>query len=124
MLLILAVVAVNIAIDADGLFSKTKVAAEETRGANVEEQKELWRIEKEADNYSGTKMAQTIEELLETMMNKKLITEEEKNEIKTTGKVTIGNRTICFLDYVINSYPVTDGGKLKQGLEQYSSVIR
>lgn len=90
----------------NGILKQAGNAKEETRGASVEEARDLWKINQEADNYTENRTAQTLEELINDLLWQGLLTEEEKDEIlgnsekniKSTGKVTIGSRTIIFRD--------------------------
>ena len=93
-LLILAVVSIKIVFDG-GLITKTSDAKEVNRAAQVEELKELWKAEKNIAKYENSKM-RTLEELLNDMEIKKLITSTEKGIILKYGKVTIADRTIDF----------------------------
>ena len=93
-LLILAVVSIKIVFDG-GLITKTSDAIEVNRAAQVEELKELWKAEKNIAKYENSKM-RTLEELLNDMEIKKLITSTEKGIILKYGKVTIADRTIDF----------------------------
>lgn len=96
-LLILAGVAIATLTGENGILTQAGNAKEETRGASVEEARDLWRINQEEDN-------QTLEELINDLVNQKLLTEDEKDQvlgnetkgIKATYQVTIGSRTIIF----------------------------
>lgn len=94
--LILAAVSVVTLTGENGIKKQAENAKEETRGASVEEERDLWKANQEADNYTENRTAQTLSELLDDLENQKLITEEERKTIDATGKVTIGSRTIIF----------------------------
>lgn len=61
-------------------------------------------MNQEADNQTDSTTAQTLEELINDLVNQKLLTEDEKDQvlgnetkgIKATYQVTIGSRTIIF----------------------------
>lgn len=95
-LLILAGVSVATLTGENGLLTKAGDAKEETRGTSVEEARDLWKINQEADNRTESTTAQTLEELLNDLENQKLITAEERTTIEQTGEVTIGSKTIVF----------------------------
>ena len=107
-LLILAGVTIATLMGDNGIINQATNAKEETRGATVEEAKELWEVEKE----NGT--AKTLEELLEDLgpNGENLLTEDEIDEIIgneqkgiiATGKVTIGSRTIVFKEKSVVDY--------------------
>ena len=81
----------------NGILTRTNDAKVETRGAAVEEEKDLWEASKIANKYS-TGEVETLEQLLERIgpNGSKLLTQEEVEVIKETGKTTIGSRTIEF----------------------------
>jgi hypothetical protein len=75
-MLILASVTIAIIMNG-GLFTQARTAAEETRGASVAEEVEIWRVEKRMGKYSGIG-AQTREQLINSLADRKLLTPEEK----------------------------------------------
>ncbi len=95
-LLILTAVSIATLTGENGLLTKAGDAKEETRGASVEEARDLWKINQEVDNQTESTTAQTLEQLLNDLENEKLITAEERTTIEETGQVTIGSRTIVF----------------------------
>lgn len=103
-LLILAGISIQMILDNDGIIQHAEDVKIETRGATVEEERNLWRVEKVYDEYKNVKTAKTLEELIQDLVDRNLLTEDEKdiilgNEekgIEATGKVTIGSRTIEF----------------------------
>ena len=82
----------------NGLLIKATEAKEETRGGTVQEERDLWKLSQEANNFTSTSGTESLNELLERLgpNNQKLLTAEEVEEVKTTGQVTIGSRTIVF----------------------------
>lgn len=96
-LIILAGISINLVLGENGIITKAKMAKLETRAATVEEIVEMWKAEKviasEGTNQANIK---TLEELLEDLENKQLITEKEKQDIKETGSVQIGKKEIDF----------------------------
>ena len=97
-MVILAVVSISAILGDNGVIEKTEYAKEEQRGATVEEQKDLWRSSiktYETSNKLAT-APQELEELLDDLLNKKDITEAEKQQIMDFGFVKIGSRTILF----------------------------
>ena len=92
-LLILAGVSINLVIGQNGIITKSAEAKIETRGAQVEDLVELYKSDNELSEYSSN-VAQTEEELLEYLKNKKLV---EDNELNTENKtITIGTRVISY----------------------------
>ena len=105
-LLILAGVSISMLTGENGIITQAQYAKEETRGGAVEEARDLWRIDKETDKLRNSDTAQTLDELLDDLVEDKLLSEEEKEEIKETGEITIGSRTIEFdLSKKIDIYP-------------------
>ena len=107
-LLILAGVSISMLTGENGIITQAQYAKEETRGGAVEEARDLWRVDKETDKLTNSDTAQTLDELLDDLVEENLLSEEEKEEIKETGQVTIGSRTIEF--------------DLTQKLDVYASV--
>lgn len=92
-LLILAGVSLNLVIGNNGIITKTKEAKTEMRGAQVEDLVELYKSDNELSEYSITE-AQTEEELLQDLKNRKLV---ENDEIDTENKtITIGTKVISY----------------------------
>ena len=79
-LLILAGIAIQ-ALTKTGLFARGKEANIETRGASVQEARDLWKMNQELDNYGESGTAETLEELLDDLEKQKLITSEERTKI-------------------------------------------
>ena len=95
-LLILAAVSIATLTGDNGILTQANKAKIETRGASVEEARDLWEINQNGDSKLQNQTAQTLEELLNDLEKQKLITSEEKEKIEETGKITIGSRTIEF----------------------------
>ena len=104
-LLILAGVSIATLTGENGILTRANDAKVETRGAAVEEEKDLWKANKLANEYSNGDV-ETLTELLERIgpNGSKLLTQEEVEEIKETGKTTIGSRTIVFGMTIGNIY--------------------
>ena len=96
-LLILAGVTIATLTGENGILTRAQAAEVETRGAAVEEEKNLWEANKIANKYA-TGDVETLAELLERIgpNGSKLLIQEEIDEINETGKTTIGSRTIEF----------------------------
>lgn len=118
-LLILAAISVATLTGENGIVTKATTAKEETRGGAVEEAKDLWKTEKEADNYDTNQTAKTLDGVLAELKEQKLLTDEEVATIKETGKVTIGSREIIFFEQV----PELDGYILLADIEKSSLGI-
>ena len=102
-LLILAGVTITALLGDDGIIKKAQTATEETRGASVEEEKNMWKANQYlADYTSGS--SESLQELIDRLVTQGLLTEKEKDDIlgneekgiEATGQVTIGSRTIVF----------------------------
>ena len=107
-LLILAGVSIATLTGENGILTRASDADVETRAATVEERKNLWKTEKQADNYIGENTAQTLEDLLDDLETEDLITAEERTKIEETGHVVIGSKDISFSDGLTEaSYTIT-----------------
>ena len=94
LMLILTTVTVTTSIDG-GLINSTQNAKENARALEVERAEEMWEISVRDDREDG-KAEKTLEELLEELREKELLTEKEVEEIRKNKSITIGNRTISF----------------------------
>lgn len=94
LMLILTTVTVTTSING-GLINSTQNAKENARALEVERAEEMWEISVRDDREDG-KAEKTLEELLEELREKELLTEKEVEEIKKNKSITIGNRTISF----------------------------
>lgn len=99
-MLILAAVSIATLTGENGILTKANDAEMETRGASVQEARNLWKINQEADKLTDNKTVQELEALLNDLESQKLITQEERATIEKTGQVTIGSRTIVFDKFV------------------------
>ena len=102
-LLILAAVSIGMLTGENGLITRAQEAAEETRGASVEEERDLWKANQYLDDYASGS-SESLQELIDRLVEQGLLTEDEKDEIlgneekgiEATGQVTIGSKTIVF----------------------------
>ncbi len=95
-LLILAGVSIAMLTGDNGILTQAKKADVETRGAAVEEAKDLWESNKTLDEATGDSTDQSLEALVADLKSRKLLINDEPNQVLTTGQVTIGSRTIVF----------------------------
>ena len=95
-LLILAGISIATLTGENGILTRANDAKVETRGAAVEERKNLWKSEQDLDKRLGTSDAKELNELLDELENENLLIGNERQTIEETGKVTIGSRTIEF----------------------------
>ena len=94
-LLILAGVSIATLTGENGILTRANDAKVETRGAAVEEARDLWEQEKLAASKTGED-AKELSVLLDELEEQKLLIGNERQTILDTGKVTIGSRTIEF----------------------------
>ena len=107
-ILILSMISISMLTGDNSIIRKANEASVETRAASVEEERNLWKTEQEISKYSKDKTYTTLQEVLDKLEKNKQITEDERKDIETTGKVTIGERTIPFVDVPINYDHVFD----------------
>lgn len=87
-----------------GLINNAKEATEETRASQVQEAKYLWVTEKAINRYSNSSNSMTLSELIDDLVKRHLLTEDEKDiilgniskGIDAQYQITIGSRTIDF----------------------------
>ncbi len=89
-LLILAGISIALLTGEDGIIAQASKAKIETRGASVQEVRDLWFTEKKLN------VAKSLDEILKELREQNLLTDEEVTKVKETGQVTIGSRTIVF----------------------------
>lgn len=102
-LLILSGVSIAMLTGNNGILTQSNKSKEETRGASVEEEKNLWKANQYLDEYTSSN-SESLQELIERLVDERLLTENEKDQIlgneekgiKATGQVTIGSKTIVF----------------------------
>ena len=96
-LLILAGVTISIALNNNGIISRTKDTKEENRGAIVQEQRDLWMADKKLSSYFEDN-GEALNDLLERLgpNGENLLTNDEIETIKDTSQIKIGSRTIDF----------------------------
>ncbi len=92
-LLILAGVSLNLIAGSDGILGKATKATLETRGAQVEEIVEMWKVESKMNPYAEGDIM-TEEELIADLKRRKLVYEEELDEDEKT--IVIGSREIYY----------------------------
>lgn len=97
-LLILAGVTITAVMGENSIIEQAKKASVETRGGSVQERVDLWKSEQMLGEYEDKTTSKTLNELLDELSKNALITDDEKQIIKETGKVTIGNKVIVFID--------------------------
>ena len=122
-LIILAGISIASLSGQNGILNKAIYAKEEQRGASVQEAKDLWEINNEANEYAQNSNSESLSELLTRLVNEKLLTEDEKDEIigneekgiEATGKVEIGSRTIVFYKASKTLVEAFNNGEIKIG---------
>lgn len=126
-LLILAAVSIATLTGENGLLTKTSDAKEETRGASVQEAIDLWKINKKADELSGTGTAQTKTALLSDLVTQKLLTESEKTKLEAGETIQIGSRQITLEVETTLAEELEVGDYIKYGdkltIQNYSTDI-
>ena len=113
-LLILAGVTIATLTGDNGILTQATNAKEETRGGSVEEKKNLWKSEKQLDNYTNEENAKTLEELLDELIGEGLLSETEKQTILNSedNSIEIGSKKIVFANTLADDFKE---GKLETG---------
>ena len=108
-LLILASVTIAAISGNNGILTNAAKAKVETRAATIEERINLWKTEKVADEYLEENQAQSSEQLLDSLEEEGLITEEEKTQLKENGHIVIGDKDISISEGLTEkSYTITN----------------
>ena len=101
-LLILAGVTLTVLLGENGMMKTAQKSKEVTRAGIVQDQSDIWKASKITYKYDKSiteeQIANNFEKLLDDMVSQKVLTEAEKEEIKTTGKVTIADKIITFVE--------------------------
>jgi type II secretory pathway pseudopilin PulG len=100
-LLILASVSIATLTGENGILTKATTAKEESRRASIQEAIDLYNINKEAGMYLG-KEAESLDKVLTDLQNQGLLTADEVAQIKETGEITIGDKTIVVDDVILD----------------------
>jgi len=96
-LLILAGISISMLSGDNSILSKAGDAREETRGATVKEEIDLWNFTNLTDNFSKT-TTETKNAFLDRLENQNLITSEEKTKLASGETIVIGNKQIALKD--------------------------
>ncbi len=123
-LLILAGVSIATLRGENGILTRASKATDETRAASVEEAVNLWKIDYESNNYGSSTTTQDIKELVEDLVEQKLLTEDEKDEIlgnaeegiEASYQIKIGERIIKFANNNWDGEKKVNAPVLKSGM--------
>lgn len=99
-LLILAGVTISTLSGENGILTQTSKAKEETRGASVQELRDIWKTNKTMDSSINTATTETLDELLTKMKEQNLLTQEEVDFIKENEYIEIASRYIDFSEEI------------------------
>ena len=95
-LLILAGVTIALLTGDNGIINMAQKAKNETRISGIEEEIQLWNTSREIEDNIDSSNIKTLEAFVLDLQDKGLLTENEKEEILATGKLTIGEEEIIF----------------------------
>lgn len=95
-LVILATVSIVAIIGDNGIIARAQQSKDINRAAAVEEEINIWKSTNYIEKYSSNTMIQTRAQLIESLVERGLLTNEEKNEIAEKDSVTIEGKTIEF----------------------------
>ena len=116
-LLILAGVSIAMLKGDNGIITKATEARQKTKIANIQEEVDLWKDERKMDKLTSSSNAPTLNELLDNLENRNLITSEQKSEIHENGELTIDDQTIVFAE-LITFYITCNGDELTYKVEK------
>lgn len=112
-LLILAGITTMYIMGDNSIFKNAQGAKTETRVAAIEEEVNIWKSMNQSEKYLDNGVAQTRAQLLVDLVNKGLLTDEEKKEIEENDFVIIEGKTIEFGKKLLGD--LFDLGKIQIG---------
>ena len=113
-LLILAGVSISMLTGESGLLTKATDAKEKTRREGIQEQLDLWKMEKSMEKNIGGKNM-NITDFVTGLRDNKTITQKEFEEIEITHKLVIGKQEPIKFPYGKTLVEAFDAGELKVG---------
>ena len=103
-LLILAATSISMLTGENGIITQANKASLENKGANIQEERDLWIQEREIAKKTG-QTAKSMEEILDELKEKGTLTDEEVEGIlnDANNEIKVGDRVISFkvMDYDI-----------------------
>ena len=103
-LLILAATSISMLTGENGIITQANKASLENKGANIQEERDLWIQEREIAKKTG-QTAKSMEEILDELKEKGTLTDEEVEGIlnDANNEIKVGDRVISFkvIDYDI-----------------------
>ena len=102
-LLILAGISITMLTGKEGLLNKVEKARNTTRGSQVKEQVEMWKMEKDIAKNDDGKLTKSEDEMLKDLEENKLLRSEERKELEEERSVKIGG-IVTTLDNIGNVY--------------------
>ncbi len=104
-LLILTGVSIATLTGENGILTRASKAGDANRAGTLQEQVDLWLLNQKTDEYAGnSNSSQSLEELVEDLVEQKLLTENEKDEIlgnaekgiEASYQIKVGEETVKF----------------------------
>ncbi len=104
-LLILAGVSIATLTGENGILTRASKAGDANRAGTLQEQVDLWLLNQKTDEYAGnSSSSQSLEELVDDLVEQKLLTENEKDEIlgnaekgiEASYQIKVGEKTVKF----------------------------
>lgn len=112
-LLILAGITTMYIMGDNSIFKNAQGAKAETRVAAIEEEVNIWKSMNQSEKYLDNGVAQTRAQLLADLVNRGLLTDEERKEIEENDFVIIEGKTIEFGKKLLGD--LFDLGKIQIG---------
>ena len=95
-LLILAGVTIATLTGENGILTRATDAREETRYATIKEEKDLWELNKLADEQTGSNSAEEKEDIINRLWENGTITDEEREKLLAGESITVADKKISF----------------------------
>ncbi len=124
-LLILAGVSIATLTGENGILTRANKAGDANRAGTLQEQVDLWLLNQKTDEYAGnSSSSQSLEELVEDLVEQKLLTENEKDEIlgnaekgiEASYQIKVGEETVKFANENWDGEKKVNAPVLKAGM--------
>ena len=95
-LLILAGITINLAFNSNGILNRAGQAKEASRAGVIKDETAMWKINNEIINKTNKEGVVELTDFTQDLLNRKLITQAEKDTIDKEKKIEIGGTVIDF----------------------------
>ena len=111
-LLILAGITINLTFNNKGILNRASQAKEASRAGIIKDETAMWKMNNEIINKTNETGAVALTDFTQELLNKELITQEEKTKIETNKTITIGGIVIDFNETAKGPEPQVGGSTI------------